>query len=323
MTASASTAPRVALVLVNWNSGPLTSQCLRSIMAGEVRPTRTLVYDNGSADGSPDRIAAEFPEAELVRSPTNVGFAAACNHGIRWALSGDFDMVWLLNNDTIVAPGCLRALTETLEAMPAVGVVTGKILRMEPPGVIWYAGGEMDWRRCQPLHHGSGEQDGERFSREGDTLFVSGCCMLVRSAAFSRVGLFDAGLFAYFEDADWCLRAGALGIRMRYQPRGVLWHKDHGSLHRNKPANTPGNITPVYAYYHTRNHLLIIRRYTRGLARIRPFLLVARQSLAAGLRWLLLLRTAKLACLLAAWHDGFADTPRWAHLCLPKAAPEA
>ncbi len=310
MIPSAPSPPHTALVLVNWNSGPLTLECLESVEKGEIRPSHILVFDNGSADKSPDRISGAHPRVLLVRSPDNIGFAAACNWGIRWALAQGCDLVWLLNNDTRVAPDCLRRLEDTLHQHPDVGVATGKIFRSHPPDTLWYAGGKMDWHVATPIHVGSWEKDQAIFQREADTEFVSGCCMLVRATVFRNVGVFDEKYFAYFEDVDWCLRAHEKGIRMRFQPNAVLWHKEHGSVERNRPADQ-GRTSPLFVYLFIRNTLFTILRHGPAHARYRPIAHLLRLSAGIAFRLCLRLRVRKLACLWGAWADGLAGKPRW------------
>ena len=83
--------------------------------------------DNGSTDGSPQRLAREFPKITVLTQNYNLGFAAGCNAGIRHALARGAEYVLLLNNDTYVAPEFIREMTSRMERDARVAVVCPKI----------------------------------------------------------------------------------------------------------------------------------------------------------------------------------------------------
>ena len=111
-----SSAPAVSVVVLSWNRRRDTLDCLASL-AGVTYPAISVIcVDNGSSDGSPDAVAASFPDIRLVRLDANTGFAAGMNTGIRVALEDGAEHVLTLNNDMVVA-------TSVVE--PLVGAVTG------------------------------------------------------------------------------------------------------------------------------------------------------------------------------------------------------
>src|SRR5262245_46565448 len=111
----------VSVCVVNWNGRDMLRGCLESLLR---RPQgvrlEAVVVDNGSADGAPDMVAEEFPEAVLVRNPGNAGFARANNQAAARA-AGRY--LFFLNNDTVVPPGALGGLLAYAEAHPDVGMV--------------------------------------------------------------------------------------------------------------------------------------------------------------------------------------------------------
>lgn len=183
----------VTAVVVNWNGFENTKRCVESL-----RDVDVVVVDNGSTDGSAERIAAELPDVELIRSDRNRGFAGGANLGIRRALEGGAEYVWHLNNDTQVEPGTLSALVATAEGDPFVGIVGGALSNEWGGGRVSISTGV-----TKPA------------TGPGDRIdYITGACMLVRRAVFEEVGLFDELFFFYFEDADFCLRARAAGWRL-------------------------------------------------------------------------------------------------------------
>ena len=79
--------PLVLAVVVNWNRGEDTQECLRSLEQQTYPRVGIIVVDNGSEDGSPELIQRAFPGVELIRLSRNTGFAGGFNRGIERALS--------------------------------------------------------------------------------------------------------------------------------------------------------------------------------------------------------------------------------------------
>jgi len=128
VTATDSGKPRVRIVIVNRDGGNLLLDCLRSVehLDWPAEQLEIVVVDNGSSDGSPDRVQHEHPETKVIGAGRNLGYAAGNN----LALSdlGEADFVALLNNDTVVDPGWLRPLVRSLEADEGLGASCPKIL---------------------------------------------------------------------------------------------------------------------------------------------------------------------------------------------------
>ena len=254
---------KVGVVLLNWNGGEYTIPCIESLLAGETKPWRIFVWDNASNDGSPDRIAAQFSSVQLVRSEANHGFARANNLSAVELLRDGADYIWILNNDTIVAPKCMGALLEAMEGHPHVAAATGKILYADPPDLIWYAGGGCPHWTLNAYHRGLQEKDSGQYDQANDVQFISGCCMFIRRKAIEACGLFDERYFAYDEDVDWCLRARQRGGILWYEPGAVLWHRVSASLRKNTLGLQGGRISAQQHYLSTRNRLFTIRRHAR------------------------------------------------------------
>lgn len=296
---------RVGVVLLNWNGGADTLPCIASLKRGTVRPWRIVVVDNASSDGSPDEIARLHPDVDLVRNPANIGFAPGNNLGIRRLLDAGAEAVWVLNNDTEVAPDCLERLLAALARDPTIGGISGKILYADPADRIWYAGGAWNPRSLQASHRGQLEPDRGQYDRAGDTPFLSGCCMLMRKSALESVGLFADDFFIYMEDTDWCLRAARRGVRLYYEPAARLVHKVSAAMKRNTLGPSGGRFSARFIYLTTRNHLWIIRRHAASFGRRAAALVLAFPGWMRTLGVTLLLgRWKKSAALVRGIADG-------------------
>jgi len=128
---SADPAPRVRVVVVNYNGGELVERCVEHLLATEWPTNRldVVVVDNASGDGSADVLAARFPHIRLIRSPRNLGFAGGNNLGLADLHGVDF--VALVNPDAFMEPGWLRPLVEALQGDAHAGAANPKLL-LEP-----------------------------------------------------------------------------------------------------------------------------------------------------------------------------------------------
>ncbi|MFZ5917169.1 MAG: glycosyltransferase family 2 protein [Chloroflexota bacterium] len=248
--------PRVWIVVLNWNGLADTLECLASLQRLDYPNYEVIVVDNGSTDGSVKVIQAQFPDITLIANEQNLGFTGGNNIGLRYALERGADYALLLNNDTEVAPDFLRLLVEVAEANPAIGIAGPTIYYHAQPERIWSAGGVIDWQRGLTSMIGLGETDaGEHGAAPRDVDFVTGCAFLVKWAVMKQVGLLDERFFAYYEEAEWCVRARRAGFRILHVPQSRLWHK----ISPERRA-----ASPQVHYYMTRNRLLFLRLVKAG-----------------------------------------------------------
>lgn len=215
----------IYIVVLNWNGWKDTLDCLASLAKLDYPRYEVVVVDNGSTDGSEEKIRDAYPSVTVLQTGANLGFAGGNNVGIRYAMEQGADYVWLLNNDTVVDREALKALVTEAESGDAVGMVGSKILYHDAPGRIWFAGGEVNTRTGRTRHAGMNEVDSIRWNAPRDVDYASGCSMLVSRGIVEDIGLMDEIFFMYFEDLDWCARARNSGWRIRYQPKSQVWHK--------------------------------------------------------------------------------------------------
>lgn len=247
---------RVAAVVANWNGGEENLDCLRSLVAHGVDEEWIVFVDNGSTDGSLERVAAAFPRAAVVRNATNLGFGEASNQGARLALERGADAVFFVNNDVVLPAGTLAALVAELERDAATGIVGPRVLYRDDPTRVWAAGGMLTWRENLSTLVGHGARDAAEYRVTRDVDYVAGCALLATRACVAKVGLFDASYFAYMEDVDLCLRAAAAGFRVRVV--GAV-----SALHATSSA-TGGGYNPRRKWMMGVNSVWFLRRHARA-----------------------------------------------------------
>lgn len=230
------------VVIVSHGSAELLRNCLVSLREHPAPvPMRVTVVDSGSLDGTPEMVAAEFPEVRLIRQ-ANIGFSAANNVVLAEALGEDpAGLYLLLNPDTEVRAGALKAAINRLESDPAIGMVGVRLVTAD--GSFDHASKRSFPTPLAALAHftGLGRLPGapERLSQyratwlgedeAGEVDSVNGAFMLVRREALLEVGLLDEGYWLYMEDLDWCRRFGQARWKVFYEPAGTALHVKGGS----------------------------------------------------------------------------------------------
>jgi GT2 family glycosyltransferase len=248
--------PRVSIVILNWNGYDVTRECLVSLSKTDYPNCQIVVVDNGSADGSPDRLAAEFSAVTLIRNPKNLGFTGGNNVGIRRALEENADYVLLLNNDTVVAPNFLSELIRAGESDKRIGLLNPKILYFEPSDRIWYAGGSFNIWKGIASHRGSREVDRGLYDTPEEVTFITGCAFLIKTEVIRKIGPLDECFFYTCEDTDWSIRSLNAGYRALYVPSSLVWHKESMDTKRNAGK-------AFRDFYNVRNSLLLARRHAK------------------------------------------------------------
>jgi hypothetical protein len=256
--------PQVAIVVLCWNGYRDTLACLDSLTRVDWEPLTTIVVDNGSSDGTAERVGEAFPAVTVIRSEENLGFAEGNNVGLRAAFEGGAEYALLLNNDTIADPRLIAALVDEAERRPDAGALCPIIYYTDPPDLIWYAGARFDARRVHNGRHtGYGDRDTGQYHATREIGRATGAAMLVPRRVVEDVGYLDGRLFLQVEDVEWSLRMRAAGYRVLFVPAGKVWHR--------VSMATGGEHAPATAYYEMRNTLVVCERHAplHGIARLR------------------------------------------------------
>lgn len=221
----------LSIVIVSWNVRELLRNCLQSVMAGRGESdVEVIVVDGGSADGSPQMVADEFPWVQLIARPDNVGFPKGNNLGIAKA-NGRY--ILLLNPDTEIIADALPVMVAFLQSNPDVGGLGPMLLN--PDGSV-----QSSRRRFPTLATGllestwlAGLTPGvlRRYYAQNlpdeetaDVDWVMGACLLVRQEAAAQIGGMDEAYFMYSEELDWCRRIKDAGWRIVYHPAAKVVH---------------------------------------------------------------------------------------------------
>ncbi len=285
------TLAHVAVIVLNWNGGADTLQCVRSLLEQEYESFGIIVVDNASSDGSVNLLEnrLEGESVEYVLNDDNYGFSGGNNRGMLHALAAETKYVMLVNNDTVVKDRLLiKKMVDAFQQDQRIGLACPTIYYAQPAGKPWYAGASYS------LWLGGGKHIQTLPSSMGvtDTGYATGCCVMASRSAIEDVGLLDDVFFLYHEDVDWSLRMKARSWRVVYVPQAEIVHKVSQS---SRDLTGRGAYSPEAVYYKARNRILLIRKHGNVIQKdlIWPLIIVA-DSLYRSLAYLSLGRWEKL-----------------------------
>jgi GT2 family glycosyltransferase len=249
--------PDLAVVIVTWNVRDLALDALRSLFADletSGLSYEVFVVDSASSDGTPQTIAAEFPQVKLTASAENLGFGRANNLALRQIGFGQPQTsslpaaVYLLNPDTITQLGATRALYDALMAESDVGLVGARLAYGDGSfqhGAFMFPGLRQLWAEFFPTpgrfieggfngrYPRSLYESGQPFSVD----FTLGATMMLRREVIQQTGMFDEQFFMYCEEIDWAWRIHKAGWKILCVPSARVVHLAGQSTTQVRPTS--------------------------------------------------------------------------------------
>lgn len=246
--------PFVSIITVNYNNTVVTGQLLESLKKIAYVNFEVIVVDNASNENPTEELKKIFPEAKVILSNENLGFAGGNNLGIAHS-RGEF--LFFLNNDTELQERTINYLIERLQSDESIGVVSPKIVYFDQPSIIQYAGfTEINPITARNSTIGFMAPDNGKFDLPMETSFAHGAAMMMSREVVEKVGKMPEEYFLYYEELDWCEKIKRAGYKIFYEPKSVILHKESMSVGKESPSKT---------YYLTRNRILFMRRNYPGV----------------------------------------------------------
>jgi len=248
------TSPKLAIVLINYLQDDLTLDCIKSIKNSNYDNTEIILINQISTKDSENKFKSEFPELTFISTERNIGFASACNLGIRKALEGKAEIICLLNNDTIVLPDTFLNLMRGFSLSGDVGIVGPKIMYYDKKDKVWFGGGKLLLNKgAKTVHLDMNQLESESNNNIKEVDFITGCALMFKREVLEKVGLLDERYFAYFEEVDFCYRVKKAGYKILYIPQSRLYHK--------VSSTTKKYFSGLINYYKFRNRLYFLKKH--------------------------------------------------------------
>ncbi len=227
--------PLISIVIPVYNRLEYTRRCLETVQRLKYPNVETIVVDNASTDGTEAALRREYPHLTVLRNAANLGFAGGCNVGIR-ASRGP--LIFLLNNDTkLIDPDVIDVLVRHMDERPRSAAVDPRLVDYEDPRIDLWDRKDL-WRGAAAAMWGK----------------TGAAAVLLRREALRQVGLFDPSMFAYGESEDLFARLKRAGWSLDHVDSTRVAHEGRGTSVHN---------SPFYLYWHSRNWVVLMRRYAR------------------------------------------------------------
>jgi len=244
-------APRVAVVILNYNGKDWLHQFLPGVMATDYAQLEVIIADNASTDGSVDWMQEVYPGLRIIVLEQNYGFAEGYNRALDQVQAEYFV---LLNSDVKVEADWLQPIITCMESDNKIGACQPRILSFHQPDYFEYAGAGGGWVDAFGYPFARGrvmdtlEPDKGQYSDTCRIFWATGAALCVRSTAWKLAGGFDSTFFAHQEEIDLCWRLQLLGYEIRVCGASRVYHVGGGTL----------PVGPRKTYLNFRNNLLML-----------------------------------------------------------------
>jgi GT2 family glycosyltransferase len=240
----------LTVIIVSYNSRADLQRSLPVVASGD---WEVIVIDNASTDGSPALIQANFPGVQVVTLPKNLGYAAACNEGLKRASA---PLVLLLNPDAWPLDDGIEKLVECAERNLTFGVAGPELYSVDGRRQQSLVAFPTRWWLGRPAITSSPPQrPGVLGPIHRGRSFLVGAALLLRRDAVEQVGGFDASFFMFYEEVDLCWRLLEAGWGVALCEEAKFVHIGGTSTRRNWP--------PMYREQ-LRGHLRFLAKH-RGM----------------------------------------------------------
>ena len=262
--------PSVTVIIPHLKNRALLESCLDSLRMTAYQDFTVLVVDNGAGSSDLSYIEVTYPEIQVLRLPSNAGYAGGCNEGLNHAST---KYVVFLNDDTVVEPQWLDHLVSEAGSDDRIGALQPKILslpaRRDGRRMFDYAGAagglldRLGYPFCLGRSFSGREDDLGQYDGSREIFWASGVALFAPRQLLIKMGGFDAGFFMHMEEIDLCWRMKLAGYSIRSVPQSVVWHEGGASLNEG---------SPMKVYFNHRNGIamLIRNRRARSLVLVLP-----------------------------------------------------
>lgn len=251
---------KISIIIVNYNGAHHLEENLTSLKQLDYPESQIelIVFDNGSRDRSLEIVNKSYPNAKIIKSSCNTGFARPHEAASKEATG---NILAFLNNDMRVDPGWLKNGIAMLNRSENIVCASSKIMDWRGESID-FCGGTLQYLGFADQLHVDKIDNGENI------LFPCGGAMFVYRDIFIQAGCFDGDYFAIFEDVDLGWRLWVMGYQVVMATNSVVYHKGHGTLDTKKESKK--------RYLMHRNAMMtLIKNYSdENLNRILPLALI-------------------------------------------------
>lgn len=245
---------KVSVIIPTYNSWKTLERCISSILNQTLKAREIIVVNNGSTDGTAEKVREKFPKITLINLTTNTGVTGGRNTGIKRAnISSDY--LFFFDHDMVAGKNMLAELVRVAESDNKIGIVTPKIYYFGNKKRIWSAGTGINLWTGKIIFRG-GEDTGQYENAE--EVQVAPAAILVKRSAMKKLKSFDDIYFASYEDTDFCFRARGKGFKTFYAPKALAYH-----ILSWDPKDDVDRVLSR-AYWIGRNRVIFMKRFGKN-----------------------------------------------------------
>ncbi len=224
----------IALIIVTYNRLETLKQNLEHVGNQSKPPDAIIIVNNNSTDGTADYLDSRH-DLITLHQQGNIGWSGGLEIGMKYAHRHyDPDYYWLMDDDSFPGPNTLALLFEQIE-------------KLQKPSIIGLLG--YTFRHGMPVLPEPSDE-----LKMVDFVLVDNA--LISKEVVKVAGYLDPDFFIMAEDYEYCKRARHHGFDVwLYHTGEELVNRLHlGSQIFSKPTLWRG-------YYHTRNHILTLKKF--------------------------------------------------------------
>jgi N-acetylglucosaminyl-diphospho-decaprenol L-rhamnosyltransferase len=249
--------PKISVVTVSWNTGPLLKECLRSVLGAPNVHELVLVNHQNPPEINAELkvLATENSKLVLIETGANLGFSKGCNIGAEQA-TGDY--VLFLNPDTVLGPGVASRFKESASILTRrPWLIGGRILNRDGSEQRGARRGELTpliaivsflgLHRIIPSLRSIHREAEDEMHVLHPVPTVSGAAMMMRRDDFLEMGGLDERYFLHVEDIDICRAVRESGGQVWFEPRANILH--YGRTSRISPLTVETHKAAGFVKY--------------------------------------------------------------------------
>ena len=269
---------KIYIILVNYGTPDATIECMESIVANSYQNFQVLIVDIMDINHSEQTIGQWVLKQEderfmLISEKQNKGFAYANNIAIKYAMAKqDANFIWLLNNDTVIAPDSLGQLLNCYhQSTIQTGFIGSKTMDYTRRELIQNMGGTFNKWSGYSMLKGMGEKDNGQFDNGKLSVdYVVGASMFFHVSLIDKIGLMPEDYLVNYEAIDWCITAKKTGLVNITCQKSVIYHKQ-GLSTETKLLNKDSNLEIKKHLY--QSYLIFYHRHYKALLPVAYFIL--------------------------------------------------
>ncbi|MFC5847243.1 glycosyltransferase family 2 protein [Deinococcus petrolearius] len=261
----------IALIVLNWNNYSLTIDCIKSVIKAKIVPDIIVIVDNGSNNHDYIKLkegVQDLKESRIkvIKSYVNLGFGVGNNLGIDYAISNGADIIWLLNNDTIVTELALLSMKSKMDEDPGYGMVgCSLVYDYDRKTTQALGGGNFNVLLGQSKHI-------TQYEMISEINYLTAASVIIKVDVIKAIGAFNPRIFLYWEDVELSLRVQKAGWKLAVARDAIVYHKESASsknLGNQRQAMFTEGLFIVLSHFHPqRLFAAFLINFIRGVRKL-------------------------------------------------------